>query len=105
MLYSCSLVPMRGEGGFIAKSATLVRFKAAISTVCRKNIFIVRVTFGNKEIIYDPSSKETRKSDIKAIADLLRSRNDLESAISIAEDFIDNACMIKRLYDQSRHNV
>lgn len=105
MLYSCSLVPMRNEGGFIVKSASIIRFKGTISTVCRKKVFLVRITFGNKEIIYDPSSKESRKNDIQAIANLLRGRHDLENALIVAEDFIDHAFMIKRLYEQTKANV
>lgn len=104
-LYCCSLVPMRNEGGFIAKSAAIVKFPGTIATICRNNVFLVRITFGNKEYIYDPSSKEKRKNDIKSIADILRSRNDLENAMSVAEDFIDNACIVKRLYEQSQPHV
>lgn len=105
MLYSCTLMPMRSETGFIAKSATILRFPATIKTICRKNVFVVRITFGNKEIIYDPSSKEKRKNDIQVIAQLLRGRNDLENAIATAEDFIDNAFMVRKLYEQSQGNV
>lgn len=105
MLYSCTLMPMRSETGFITKSATILRFPATIKTICRKNVFVVRITFGNKEIIYDPSSKEKRKNDIQVIAQLLRGRNDLENAIATAEDFIDNAFMVRRLYEQSQGNV
>lgn len=105
MLYKCTLIPMRTEDGFIAKTAVLVQFPGTISTVCRRNVFIVLVKFGNKVIIYDPSSKDKRKRDIKMIADNLRNRLDLEDGPRVAEDFIDNACMIKRLYDQSLENV
>lgn len=105
ILYSCSLVPMRNEGGFIAKSAKLIQFRGTVSAISQKNLFLVRITFGNKEYIYDPSSNEARKNDIKAIADLLRKRIDLENAPSVAEDFIDNACLIKRLYEQSQSHV
>ncbi len=105
MLYSCSLLPMRNEGGFIAKSATLIKFPGTITTICRNSTFRIKITFGNKEYIYDPSSKEKRKSDIKAIADILRNRHDLENAMSVAEDFVDNACIIKRLYEQSQYHV
>ena len=52
MLYKCSLVPMRNDQGFIAKSATLIQFPGTISTVCRKNVFVVSVKFGNKVFIY-----------------------------------------------------
>lgn len=105
VLYSCTLIPMRNEEGFIVKSASIIKFKGMISTTCRKNVFLVTVKFGNKVIIYDPSSKERRKREIKSIADNLRSRVDLENAHGVAEDFINSACIVKRLYEQSRNNV
>lgn len=105
VLYSCSLLPMRNDEGFIVKSASIIKFTGMISTTCRKNVFLVKVKFGNKIIIYDPSSTEIRKRDIKAIADMLRNRVDLENAHGVAEDFISSACIVKRLYDQSQHNV
>ena len=104
-LYSCSLTAMQNGNGFIAQSASMVRFKGTISTACRKDIFLVRVQFGNKTIVYDPSSKKRRNRDIQTIADNLRNRLDLQDASEVAEDFISNACMIKRLYEQSRYNV
>ncbi len=105
MLYSCVLTPMRSDNGFIVKSAKLIRFPATIKTVCHKKTFKVITTFGNKEIVYDPSSKVNSRNNIKAIADLLRSRNDLENALVVAEDFIDNACIAKKLYEQSQAYV
>lgn len=101
VLYSCSLIPMRHEDGFIAKSATLIQFDGQVITRCRKSNHSVLVRFGNRLIIYDPSSKEKRKRDIQKIADNIRSRVDLKNANAVAEEFIDSACMVKRLYDQS----
>lgn len=105
VLYSCSLIPMRNDEGFIVKSASVIKFTGLITSTCRKNVFFVKVRFGNKEIIYDPSSKENRKRDIQAIASHLRSRVDLENAHDVAEDFISSACIVKRLYDQHQDNV
>lgn len=105
MLYSCSLIPMRNSGGFIAMSATPIRFKGVITTTCNKKAYQVKVKFGNKMIIYDPSSSQKRKRDIKSIANNLRNRFDLENAQMVAEDFINNACIIKRLYEQSLSDV
>lgn len=104
-LYKCLLVPMRGEKGFVAKTASLIQFSCTITTICRRNTFRVTAKFGNKIIIYDPSSHERRKRNIKYIADILRNRIDLENSLKVAEDFIDNACMVKRLYDQFIRNV
>lgn len=100
MLYHCSLTPMRERDGFIAMSATPIKFKATISVTCNKRTHMVKVIFGNKTIIYEPGSKEKRKRDISAIAENLRTRLDLEDAPSVATDFVDNACMVKRLYEQ-----
>ena len=104
-LYSCSLIPMRNDEGFIAKSASLITFKATINTRCHNNKFMVLVKFGNCTIIYDPSSKEKRKRDIKTIADNLRKRLDLVKPFEVAEEFVNAACMVKRMYDQSQDNV
>lgn len=105
VLYSCSLIPMLNDKGFVAKSASVVKFTGTITTISRKNVFIVTVKFGNKVIIYDPSSKERRKRDIKAIAEILRNRIDLKNAYDVAEDFISSACVVKRLYQQFKENV
>ena len=105
ILYHCTLVPMYNGNGFIATAAKLVQFKGTISTVYRNKVYLVKVTFGNRTIIYDPSSKSPRLNDIKKIAELIRNRIDLENAQCVAEDFIDNACMIKRLYDQFQSHV
>lgn len=105
VLYSCSLAPMRKDEGFIAKSATIIKFEGMIRTTCRKNVFVVSVKFGNKLYIYDPSSKDKRKRDIKKIADTLRNRVDLIDAYNVAEEFINAACMVKHMYNQSSDNV
>lgn len=105
ILYSCTLVPMHNDNGFVAKTATVVKFEATIRTTCRKDIFVVTVKFGNKLYIYDPSSKESRKRDIKKIADTLRSRVDLVDAFGIAEEFVNAACMVKHMYNQSHDDV
>lgn len=105
MLYHCSLTPMKEGEGFIAKSASPIRFPATITATCNKRVHMVKVTFGNKAIIYEPGSKEKRKRDIQAIADNLRTRLDLENAQSVATDFINNACMLKRMYEQFTANV
>ena len=101
VLYSCSLIPMNNNDGFIAKTAEIVKFQANIHTTARNNIFQVSVKFGNKVIIYNPNSKERRQRDIKAIAESLRKRVDLLDANQTAEDFLDSACIVKRLYNQN----
>lgn len=104
-LYSCSLIPMRNDQGFIAKTATLLKFEALMKTICRKGVFVVSVKFGNKLYVYDPSSDEPRKKDIQGIANILRNRVDLEDSFAVAEEFINAACMVKHMYEQTKDNV
>lgn len=101
LLYKCSLKPMRSKHGFIVIAATPIQFPATLITVSRKGVFMVKIKFGNKTIIYDPSSKERRRRDIQKIADNLRNRLDLENPRETAEDFVSSACIIKRLYKQA----
>ena len=100
VLYSCSLVPMKKEEGFIAKSAQIIKFKAIIETKMTKSVFRVSVKFGNKLFVYEPDSNEKRHRDINAIAEALKKRVDLIDANQTAEDFISSACIVKRLYEQ-----
>lgn len=105
VLYSCSLIPMRNDEGFIVKTATIIKFEGMIHTTCRNDVFVVSVKFGNKLYIYDPASKESRKRDIKKIADTLRNRVDLVDAFNVAEEFINVACMVKHMYNQTHGDV
>lgn len=101
LLYKCSLKPMRSRHGFIAVTASPIKFPATLISVYRKGVYMVKIKFGNKTIIYDPSSKERRKRDIQKIADNLRNRLDLEDPRGIAEDFVSSACIVKHLYEQA----
>lgn len=104
-LYHCVLIPMKTGNGFVALSAKILKFKATIATISHKDTFVVAVKFGNKEIIYDPSSRDVKRNDIVTIANIIRKRDDLKDAHTTAEDFIDNALMAKRLYDHLKGYV
>lgn len=97
VLYKCSLKPMKTEQGFIAMSATPIKFKAIIETKTRKNYSQVEVRFGNKSYVYSPSDKNGKS--IKEIADELRAREDLLNPCQVAEDFLDSVCIVKRVYE------
>lgn len=100
-LYRCTLIPMAKDGGFIVISATIMQFPAMVRTNTYRGCYWVKVTFGNKCIVYVPDSKEKRKKNIHAIAENLRKRSDLENAWQVAEDFLNAAVCVKRLYEQS----
>lgn len=48
VLYSCSLIPMLNDKGFVAKSASVVKFTGTITAISRKDIFLVTVKFETK---------------------------------------------------------
>lgn len=96
--YSVTLIPMYSEQGFVAIAATQVKFDAKIITRMSRGVFMVMVKFGIKTITFDPSSENERYNNINDIADHIRNRNDLKDPVQVAEDFIDSACLVKRLY-------
>lgn len=97
-LYQVTLIPMTSNKGFIALNAKLVQFEAKINTEVNDDTFRVSVQFGQKIIIYDPTSEDTKKNNIQAIANLLRSRIDLKSKDAVAEEFLDSACLLLSIY-------
>lgn len=105
VLYSCLLIPMCDGNGFIALSASIIKFKGVVAASYRNSHFSVKVSFGNRVIVYDPSSKESCKRNIKTIADKLRNHVDLKNAYEVTEEFINTACLAKRLNDQYHQDV
>lgn len=97
-LYQVTLIPMTSKNGFIALNAKLVLFEAKINTEVEDNIFRVTVQFGQKVIIYDPTSEDSKKNNIQAIVNLLKSRVDLKSKDAVAEEFLDSACLLLSIY-------
>lgn len=102
LLYHVTLIPMTEKDGFIAVQVKQVKFNARIKTELDNDKFRVYVSFGNKVFTYDPSSPSKKKSDMNAIADLIRNRHDLECNIEIADEFLDNAMMALILYKRSK---
>lgn len=97
-LYQVTLIPMASGKGFIALNAKLVQFDAKINTEVEEHTYRVTVQFGQKTIVYDPTSKNTKKNNIQTIANLLRSRIDLKSKDAVAEEFLDSACLLLSIY-------
>lgn len=102
-LYQCTLIPMRSDCGFIVIQAAPVLFQAKTETIVRKGVYKVKVKFGNKIIIYDPTSKCEKRNNIQGIVDYLRKREDLKYANAVAEEFLDCACMLKSIYDKQKN--
>ncbi len=102
-LYKCSLIPMRSDSGYIAISAKLVQFLARTETIVHEGTYRVLVKFGNKVVIYDPTSKLEKQNNIQAIANFLRNREDLRYANAVAEEFLDCACLLQSIYNKNKN--
>ena len=103
VLYKCTLHPMSKGDGFIAFSASVVKFKAVVTTSCKNGVYKVLVRFGNRVVMYDPSSKDPKENDIKRIYNMLIHRNDLKDPMGVARDFMDSACLALRMYEQEKY--
>lgn len=102
-LYQCSLIPMRNDGGYIVIHAKPVQFVARTETIAHNNVYRVIVKFGNKIVIYDPTSKFEKQNNIQAIANFLRNREDLRYANAVAEEFLDCACLLQSIYNKNKN--
>lgn len=101
-LYQCTLIPMKSDTGFIVINAKPVQFEAKIETIVRKDVYKVIIKFGYKTITYDPTSKLKNRNDKQAIAEKLRSREDLKYANATAEEFLDCACLLQSIYKRAK---
>lgn len=97
-LYTVSLIPMASGNGFIALNARLMQFEANIETTVHDNMYRITVQFGQKTIVYDPTSSNPKKNNIQAIVKLLKSRVDLKYKDAVADEFCDCACLLLSIY-------
>lgn len=102
-LYQCTLIPMKSDSGYIVIQAKQVQFEAKVETIVHEDTYQVVVKFGNKTITYDPTSKQDKRNDKQAIANMLRSREDLKYANAIAEEFLDCACLLQTIYKRAKN--
>lgn len=97
-LYQVTLIPMKSDSGFIALNPKILQFIAKIETKVENNIYNVTVKFGNRTVIYDPTSDNKKKNNIQSIANFLKSRVDLKYKDAVAGEFLDCACLLLSIY-------
>lgn len=103
--YRCTLSPMKNGNGFVAIFAKPLKFDEKISVLGRPGRNTVLVRWGCKTLTYNPASDKEYERDIQKIANNLRRRNDLNDPNRAAEEFINEALLVKRLYDQYKEDV
>lgn len=102
VLYSVNLVPMKNDNGFVVVSASQKLFKARIETELHDDIYRVSVKFGNKTLVYDPTSNLQQRRSISQIADLITKAQNLKDRMTIANEFTDSACLVQSLYNRQK---
>ena len=98
VLYSTTLIPMKECMGFVAISAEPVRFTANINTIIDDDRYMVEVKFGNKTIVYDPSSSMENRRTIPGIIETLLHRIDIKHPDQVIEDFREAAEIVLAYY-------
>lgn len=97
-LYKVVIIPMLHNDGFVTIHAEIVKFTATVTTNIDGDFPSVSVTFGNKTIVYDPSSYDRNRSDMSCVIKTLSQRIDIKDMDSVIADFIDSAELVRRTY-------
>lgn len=97
-LYRVIIIPMTHNDGFVTIQAEIVKFAATVTTSTEGDSPTVSVTFGNKTLVYDPSSCDRSRSDISCVIKTLSQRMDIKDVDGVIADFVDSAELVRRTY-------
>lgn len=96
VLYRSTIVPMKEKDGYIAISVTPYQFQAHIHiNYVPKAVYQVVVSFGNRNIVFDP--KDGKKRCVKSLAgvlEVLSKRLDIENLADVIADFESSAATL-----------
>ena len=99
VLYKARIIPMNnGKSGFIATDLSIVKFKASIETILKRNSFKLLVKFGNRVFKYDPYKGRRNERSAANIAELIRHRIDIEDPQKIADEFENEVYLVTQKY-------
>lgn len=100
VLYHAFLIPMREKEGFVAVSITPVQFYPKLEVGYHKcGDFFIRITFGNKQMVYDPNNQNHLSSDLALFRNRLKKRVDIKNLPSLLDDF-DKVVNLQTIYDK-----
>lgn len=95
VLYKCVLVPMRSGAGFVATSATPMKFNATLSAKGIGAEARIDVSFGNCTITYQPGSKDPKLNNRNTVLERIAKRNDIRNIEETISDFMEAADNMK----------
>lgn len=99
VLYHSTLIPMREKEGFVAINIKPVQFEPKLEVLYHKSgDFYIKITFGNKQMVYDPKNKNLLSSDINEFKNRLLKRVDIKNLNGLMDDF-DKAVNIQTAYE------
>ena len=90
VLYEVKLIPMRSGTGYVIVNAKQVFFTAEIKvTVVPKETYRINISFGNKNIIFDPINGRTASSNtIDGVIGILEQREEISNKKEILHTFV-----------------
>lgn len=88
VLYCAVLIPMREKDGFVAISIKPVQFEPLMEVLYHKSgDFYIKITFGNRQMVYDPRNANPASSDINEFRKRLLKRVDIKGLNELVDDF------------------
>lgn len=102
VLYTCELVPMKSKKGYVVVKASPLLFETTVTSTYKKGmIYQVEVSFGMKNIIFDPKDGIRRSErTISGCVEMLEKRFDIRNKDLVIEDFVEKAVGILKLYEK-----
>lgn len=90
VLYHAYLLPMIKKDGYVCIGVNAVQFEANMEVLFHKSGgFYVKITFGNKQMVYDPKNKNAQSSDFNLFLNRLSKRMDIKNINRLIDDFIE----------------
>ena len=90
VLYHAYLIPMIGKDGYVCIGVNTVQFEAGMEVLFHKSGgYYVKITFGNKQMVFDPKNKNKQSSDLNAFIARLSKRVDIKNINKLIDDFIE----------------
>lgn len=89
VLYHAYLLPMREKDGFVCIGVCSVQFEPKMEVLFHKSGgYYVKITFGNKQMVFDPKNKNPQSSDFNQFIERLSRRVDIKNVSALVDDFI-----------------
>lgn len=90
ILYKANLIPMKSDQGFVCIGVRPVQFDAEMEVIphLKGNGYSVKITFGNRKMVYDEKNDNPMSSNLQSFIDRLSHRIDIKNINKLVDEFI-----------------